>query len=188
MTLKFNGFKAKRNFHTILNFVLIQKYEMYENKYRTKICDFTVKFVCCNMVLTGPVEWEQTRTIITVPNFSHSTGHVYYRFLTYTVFTVSDQHLSKAQKPHRSTAEPNERDTPVEALSRQSDCIVHITKLLVDINRTWETLHWRKGRERERQRETERQTEWVREKEKERECVCMWEKERERDNTKNYWK
>ena len=42
MTLKFNGFKAKRNFHTILNFVLFQKYEMYENKYRTKICDFTV--------------------------------------------------------------------------------------------------------------------------------------------------
>ena len=42
MTLKFNGFKAKRNFHTILNFVLYQKYEMYENKYRTKICDFTV--------------------------------------------------------------------------------------------------------------------------------------------------
>ena len=43
MTLKFNGFKAKRNFHAILNFVLFQKYEMYENKYRTKICDFTVK-------------------------------------------------------------------------------------------------------------------------------------------------
>ena len=42
MTLKFNGFKAKRNFHMILNFVLFQKYEMYENKYRTKICDFTV--------------------------------------------------------------------------------------------------------------------------------------------------
>ena len=42
MTLKFNDFKAKRNFHTILNFVLFQKYEMYENKYRTKICDFTV--------------------------------------------------------------------------------------------------------------------------------------------------
>ena len=42
MTLKFNGFKAKRNFHTILNFVLFPKYEMYENKYRTKICDFTV--------------------------------------------------------------------------------------------------------------------------------------------------
>ena len=42
MALKFNGFKAKRNFHTILNFVLFQKYEMYENKYRTKICDFTV--------------------------------------------------------------------------------------------------------------------------------------------------
>ena len=42
MTLKFNAFKAKRNFHTILNFVLFQKYEMYENKYRTKICDFTV--------------------------------------------------------------------------------------------------------------------------------------------------
>ena len=42
MTLKFNGFKPKRNFHTILNFVLFQKYEMYENKYRTKICDFTV--------------------------------------------------------------------------------------------------------------------------------------------------
>ena len=42
MTLKFNGFKAKRNFHAILNFVLFQKYEMYENKYRTKICDFTV--------------------------------------------------------------------------------------------------------------------------------------------------
>ena len=42
MTLKFNGFKAKINFHTILNFVLFQKYEMYENKYRTKICDFTV--------------------------------------------------------------------------------------------------------------------------------------------------
>ena len=42
MTLKFNGFKAKRNFHTILIFVLFQKYEMYENKYRTKICDFTV--------------------------------------------------------------------------------------------------------------------------------------------------
>ena len=34
--------KAKRNLHTILNFVLFQKYEMYENKYRTKICDFTV--------------------------------------------------------------------------------------------------------------------------------------------------
>ena len=42
MTLKFNGFKAKRNFHTILNFVFFQKYEMYENKYCTKICDFTV--------------------------------------------------------------------------------------------------------------------------------------------------
>ena len=42
MTLKFNGFKAKRNFHTILNLVLFQKYEMYENKYRTKISDFTV--------------------------------------------------------------------------------------------------------------------------------------------------
>ena len=36
MTLKFNGFKAKRNFHTILNFVLFQKYEMYKNKYRTE--------------------------------------------------------------------------------------------------------------------------------------------------------
>ena len=44
MTWKFNGFKAKRNFHTILNFVPFQKYEMYENKYRTKICDFTVFF------------------------------------------------------------------------------------------------------------------------------------------------
>ena len=43
MTLKFNGFKAKRNFHTILNFVLFQKYEKYENKYRTKICDFIVQ-------------------------------------------------------------------------------------------------------------------------------------------------
>ena len=32
MTLKLNGFKAKRDFHTILNFVLFQKYEMYENK------------------------------------------------------------------------------------------------------------------------------------------------------------
>ena len=42
MTLKFNGFKAKRNFHTMLNFALFQKYEMYENKYRTKICDFAV--------------------------------------------------------------------------------------------------------------------------------------------------
>ena len=42
--VEFNGFKAKRNFHTILNFVLFQKYEMYENKYRTKICDFTVCF------------------------------------------------------------------------------------------------------------------------------------------------
>ena len=42
MTLKFNGFKAKTNFHTILNFVLFQKYEMYKNKFRTKICDFTV--------------------------------------------------------------------------------------------------------------------------------------------------
>ena len=42
MTLKFNGFKEKRNFHSILNFVLFQKYKMYENKYRTKICDFTV--------------------------------------------------------------------------------------------------------------------------------------------------
>ena len=42
MTLKFNGFKEKRNFHSILNFVLFQKYEMYENKYRTKICHFTV--------------------------------------------------------------------------------------------------------------------------------------------------
>ena len=47
MTWKFNGFKAKRNFHTILNFVLLQKYEMYESKYRTKICDFTV---CCLLV------------------------------------------------------------------------------------------------------------------------------------------
>ena len=47
MTLKFNGFKAKRNFYTILNFVLYQKYEMYENKYRTKICDFTVEPPLC---------------------------------------------------------------------------------------------------------------------------------------------
>ena len=46
MTLKFNGFKAKTNFHTILNFVLFQKYEMYENKYRTKLCDFTVPVAC----------------------------------------------------------------------------------------------------------------------------------------------
>ena len=49
MTLKFNGFKAKRNFHTILNFVLFQKYEMHENKYRTKICDFTV---ACTPILS----------------------------------------------------------------------------------------------------------------------------------------
>ena len=42
MTLKINRFKAKRNFHTILNFVLFHKYEMYENKHRTKICDYTV--------------------------------------------------------------------------------------------------------------------------------------------------
>ena len=34
--------QSKNKFHTILNFVLFQKYEMYENKYRTKICDFTV--------------------------------------------------------------------------------------------------------------------------------------------------
>ena len=45
MTLKFNGFKAKRNFHTILNFVLFQKYKMYESKYRTKICDFKFSFL-----------------------------------------------------------------------------------------------------------------------------------------------
>ena len=35
--------KQKKKFHTILNFVLFQKYEMYENKYRTKICNFTVR-------------------------------------------------------------------------------------------------------------------------------------------------
>ena len=38
-----DGFKAKRNFH-IIKFRTFQKYEMYENKYRTKSCDFTVFF------------------------------------------------------------------------------------------------------------------------------------------------
>ena len=50
---KFNGFKAKRNFHTILNFLLFQKYEKYKSKYRTKICDFTVIFVKKCQVLQG---------------------------------------------------------------------------------------------------------------------------------------
>ena len=42
MTLKFEGLKAKRNFHTDLNLVLFSKVRKYEIKYRTKICDFTV--------------------------------------------------------------------------------------------------------------------------------------------------
>ena len=42
MTVKFDGIKAKRNFHAVLNLVLFSKVRKYENKYRTKICDFTV--------------------------------------------------------------------------------------------------------------------------------------------------
>ena len=34
--------QSKKKFSYGINFVLFQKYEMYENKYRTKICDFTV--------------------------------------------------------------------------------------------------------------------------------------------------
>ena len=41
MTLKFEGIKAKWNFHTVLNLELFSKVRKYENKYRTKICDFT---------------------------------------------------------------------------------------------------------------------------------------------------
>ena len=42
MTVKFDGVKAKRIFHAVLNLVLFSKVRKYENKYRTKICNFTV--------------------------------------------------------------------------------------------------------------------------------------------------
>ena len=44
MTLKFKVLKAKINFHVVLNLVLFSKVRKYENKYWTKICDFTVLF------------------------------------------------------------------------------------------------------------------------------------------------
>ena len=34
--------QSKKKFSYDIKFVFFQKYEMYENKYRTKICDFTV--------------------------------------------------------------------------------------------------------------------------------------------------
>ena len=42
MMLKINVFKAKRNFHTVLNFVLFSIVWIYEIEYRAKICDFIV--------------------------------------------------------------------------------------------------------------------------------------------------
>ena len=42
ITLKFDGLKTKINFHLVLNFALFSRVRMYEIKYRTKICDFTV--------------------------------------------------------------------------------------------------------------------------------------------------
>ena len=58
MTLKFNGFKAKRNFHTV-KIRTFQKYEMYENKYRTKICDFTVDQVKLMFFPYFLFEWQR---------------------------------------------------------------------------------------------------------------------------------
>ena len=55
MTLKFNGFKAKRNFHTILNFVLFQKYEMYENKYRTKFVTLQYYYILLLRSFSNPI-------------------------------------------------------------------------------------------------------------------------------------
>ena len=43
MALKFEGLKTKRHFHTILNFALFSKVQKNENKYRMKICYFTVQ-------------------------------------------------------------------------------------------------------------------------------------------------
>ena len=40
--IEIQGLGAKRNVHTVLNFVLFSKVQNYEIKYRAKICDFTV--------------------------------------------------------------------------------------------------------------------------------------------------
>ena len=42
MTLKIEGLEGRRNFHTVLNVAHFSKARKYENKYRAKICDFTV--------------------------------------------------------------------------------------------------------------------------------------------------
>ena len=57
ITSKFKGLKANRTFHTVLNFVLFSKVRKYENKYRTKICDFAVLSGRIHSTLIYSVSW-----------------------------------------------------------------------------------------------------------------------------------
>ena len=41
--------QSKKKFSYDIKFHTFQKYEMYENKYRTKICDFTVFYLFINI-------------------------------------------------------------------------------------------------------------------------------------------
>ena len=63
MTLKFEGLKAERNFHAEINLVLSSKVRKYENKYRTKICDFTA----CILASSTPRHHGSGRTKWVIP-------------------------------------------------------------------------------------------------------------------------